>query len=94
MPSNSQYAIASFFILTAGTKKELKLGKELPLFSLSREKLTRIRGFDIINDQDPNVNSISLAPWDGMTENLLILQAAKKFQVPEKSIRTINIFKK
>jgi len=94
LPANHQYALASFFIINGGAKKELQLGQNLTLFRLSREKLTRVRGFDIINDQDPKTNSVSIAPWDGMTDNLLIIQAAKKFQVPEKFIRTIDIFKK
>lgn len=94
LPANHQYALASFLITNSKNRKELQLGRELPLFSLSHEKLTRIRGFDIINDQDPKSNSISIAPWDGLTDNLLIIQTAKKFNVPEKSIRTIDIFKK
>lgn len=94
LPVGHQYALASFYILNGSSKKELKLGNDLLLFHINREKLTRIRGFDIINDPDPKSNLISIAPWDGLTDNLLIIQAAKKFGVPEKSIRTIDIFKK
>ncbi len=93
LPAVEQYALAGFFIVTGKTKKELKLGNELFLFTLSQNVLTRIRGFDIINDSNPKSNSVSIAPWDGMTDNMLVVQAAKKFQIPEKSIRTINIFK-
>ena len=93
LPSDKEYAIASFILFVDTKKKELQLGKSLPLFRLSRDRMTRIRGFDIINDKDPEVNTISIAPWDGMTDNLLIVQAARKFQVPEKMIRTINIFR-
>ncbi len=93
LPAVEQYALAGFFIVTGKSKKELKLGNELFLFTLSQNVLTRIRGFDIINDSNPKSNSVSIAPWDGMTDNMLVVQAAKKFQIPEKSIRTINIFK-
>jgi hypothetical protein len=94
LPVNHQYALASFFIILENSKKELQLGRELPLFRLSSDVLTRIRGFDIINDENPDSNSISIAPWDGLTDNLLIVQAAKRFEVLEKSIRTVDVFKK
>ncbi len=93
LPVDKEYAIASFILFDGTKKRELQLGKTLPLFKLTRDRVTRIRGFDIINDKDPTVNTISIAPWDGMTDNLLIVQAARKFQVPERMIRTINIFR-
>lgn len=94
LPAGRSYAVASFYIINGLTKKELQVAKSLPTFVLSKNRLTRIRGFDVINDSDPDSDTVSIAPWDGMTDNLLTVQATRKFQIDEKSIQTVDIFRK
>ncbi len=92
LPANHQYAIASLFLYMDKIKKELVLEKKLPLFNIDPNTLTRIRGFNIINDPDPRTDAITIVPWDKENEKIATHLAAQKYHVPEKSIKTINIF--
>jgi hypothetical protein len=94
LPANHSYAIASLLMTVNKQKREIVLAKNLPLFSIAPNRLTRIRGFDIINDKDQTSTNFALAPWDPKTDNAIALQSAKRFNLPDNAVRTVDIFKR